>query len=248
VIWAILVGNTRAVAALVTDTKILRKYNIPTDRLKTKSGALSWARQLRKSSGCNGIVIASVVPAVDPRIDRALARTFERDPVFIDSRNAGIGVKINKPTQAGADRLANAVAAKELYGSPSIVVDFGTATTFDVVDRKGNYRGGAILPGIGISLKALFEHTAKIPLVDFKKVNRAIGHSTEEAVRSGIYFGTIGTTRELLTRIRKEIGRKTPAIATGGWCGYFFGTALFDQIEPDLTLIGLGIIWRDHHA
>ncbi len=159
----------------------------------------------------------------------------------------GFKVHVKKPAQVGADRLANAVAAKEILGAPSIVVDYGTGTTFDVVDRSGAYGGGAILPGLGISLRALHDFTAKIPLVKFEIGHKAIGRTTEEAVRSGIYHGAIGTTRELLQKIRKELGVKAPALATGGWSGVFRKSGLFLRIEPDLTLKGMALIWRKYH-
>ena len=180
------------------------------------------------------MIVASVVPAVDKAVRNSIQRYFGWKPVFVraDGR-LGIAVNVKKPSQVGADRLANAVAAKEIYGAPAIVVDYGTGTTFDVVDKKGAYCGGAILPGLGISLRALHDFTAKIPLVKFERDKVAIGRTTEEAVRSGIYHGAIGTTRELLLKIRKELGEEAPAIATGGWCGAFKKSRLFQRIEPE---------------
>ncbi|HEY5039349.1 MAG TPA: type III pantothenate kinase, partial [bacterium] len=151
-------------------------------------------------------------------------------------------------SQVGADRIANAVAARELYGSPIIVVDYGTGTTFDVVDKKGAYVGGAILPGLGISLRALHDYTAKIPLISFGEPRLAVGRTTEAAVQSGIYFGAVGATLELLSRIRKELGKGAPAVATGGWCGSFSDKHLFQHVEPNLTLIGMSILWREKYA
>lgn len=193
--------------------------------------------------------MASVVPWVDAGLRRAFRKAFGQNPLFLTHPSRlGIKVKVKKPSQVGADRLANAVAAQELYGAPAIVVDFGTGTTFDVLDRSGAYCGGAILPGIGTSLRALHEFTAKIPVVKFEPVHFAVGKTTEEAVRSGVYHGAVGTTRELLTRIREEVGKKAPAVATGGWCPVFRKTGLFQRIEPDLTLKGLALIWRNRHA
>jgi type III pantothenate kinase len=170
-------------------------------------------------------------------------------PHFVTHKSP-IGVKVNvkKPEQVGADRLANAVAAKEFFGSPVIVVDYGTGTTFDVVNKAGDYFGGAILPGLGISTRALHEFTAKIPLVKFEKVKFAIGRTTEEAVRAGVYHGAIGTTKELLLKIRNELKANAPAIATGGFCKVFEKTKLFKQVEPDLTLKGIAAIWRKLNA
>jgi len=244
VIWAILVGNTRAVAGLLKDGKVLKRLVVPTDSLRSDQGARDWAALLGKLARTEGSVVASVVPFLDRRIQKALLRSLGRAPLFLTHRNAGVKVGLTRPSEAGADRLANALAARELFGSPSIVVDFGTGTTFDVVDAKGSYRGGAILPGPGTALRALKQFTAKIPLVPFAKVSRALGRGTAEAVRSGVYFGAVGATREILARLRRELGRKAPAIATGGWCEAFRGTGLFSRVDRDLTLKGLEIAWK----
>ncbi len=248
-IWAVLIGNTRCVSALMEGTKVLKRKVIPTDALRKDDSVLAWARALRKISASERVLVASVVPPVDKNVRKSIRAVFGHSPIFVTAKSSlGIKVKVKKPAQVGADRLANAVAAKELYGAPSIVVDFGTGTTFDVVDKSGAYCGGAILPGVGISLRALHDFTAKIPLVQFQPVRYVIGKTTEEAVRSGIYHGAIGTTRELLVGIRKELGVMAPAVATGGWCRVFKGTKIFPHIEPDLTLKGLALIWRNHNA
>ncbi len=248
-IWAVLTGNTRTVAALMHAHHVVKRVILPTTALQSAVQAFAWAKSLQKIAPVEGVMAASVVPPVDGNIRKAIQKTFGKAPLFVTAKSLlGVGVKVKKPSQVGADRLANAVAAKELYGAPAIVVDYGTGTTFDVVDSQGNYCGGAILPGLGISMRALHDYTAKIPLVQFEKINYAIGRSTEEAVRSGIYHGAIGTTRELLARIRKELGVKAPAIATGGYCGVFRDTNLFQQIEADLTLKGITMIWRKTHA
>ena len=168
-----------------------------------------------------GIVVASVVPPVDKNVEKSIKQAFSLKPHFVTHKSP-IGVKVNvkKPAQVGADRLANAVAAKELYGSPVIVVDYGTGTTFDVVNKAGDYFGGAILPGLGISTRALHEFTAKIPLVKFEKVNFAIGRTTEEAVRAGVYHGAIGTTKELLFAYAKNSKRKRRPSLPAGFVGY----------------------------
>lgn len=247
-IWAILIGNTRTVAALMAGNTVLRRKVIPTQTLYSSSGTLQWAKMLLRTSKGRGVIVASVVPPVDAGVRRSLLKVFGMKPEFVTAgRKLGIKINVKKPSQVGADRLANAVAAKELYGTPSIVVDYGTGTTFDVVDKSGAYCGGAILPGLGISLRALHDFTAKIPLVKFERVRYAVGRTTEEAVRSGVFHGAIGTTRELLFRIRKELRRSAPAAATGGWCRVFKNTRIFQHIEPDLTLIGLSLIWRNLH-
>src|SRR5665213_695589 len=249
-IWAVLIGNTRTVSALMKGDKIIEKQIVPTATLKSEAMTSLWANKLRQLSQVEGIVVASVVPPVDQNVEKALQKAFSLKPHFVTHKSP-IGVKVNvkKPAEVGADRLANAVAAKELYGSPLIVVDYGTGTTFDVVNKAGDYFGGAILPGLGISTRALHEFTAKIPLVKFEKVSFAIGRTTEEAVRAGVYHGAIGTTKELLMNIRKELkANKAPAIATGGFCGVFKNTGLFKKVEPDLTLKGIAAIWRKLNA
>jgi type III pantothenate kinase len=245
VIWAILVGNTRTVAALMRGDAVFRKHAIPTDALRSRKGRSAWAGRLRRLSSAEGMILASVVPALDRPLVSVLEKSFGVRPECVTPQSRlGIRVRVRRPSQVGADRLANAVAARDLYGAPVVVVDFGTGTTFDVVDPKGDYVGGAILPGLGISLRALHDYTAKIPLVSFAKSRRAVGRSTEEAVRSGVYHGAVGAVRELLRRIRGELGRPSPAVATGGWCGVFRGDRSFRYIEPDLTLMGLSRIWE----
>jgi type III pantothenate kinase len=247
-IWAVLIGNSRAVAAAMEGTMIRRRRVVPTDSLRETKQALVWAKGIRKSQEAEGVIVASVVPRVDPILRMAIRQAFGFSPQFVTHKSElGLQVKIKKPHQVGADRLANAVAARKLYGSPAIVVDYGTGTTFDVLDKSGAYCGGAILPGIGISLRALHDFTAKIPKVQFEKVSFAVGKTTEEAVRSGVYHGALGTTRELLLRIRAEVGA-APAVATGGWCRVFEQSHLFKAIEPDLTLKGLSFIWQNDHA
>jgi type III pantothenate kinase len=189
-----------------------------------------------------------VVPGVDKNIKKVLWEVFKKAPVFVDVKgDPGMPIHYKNKAEIGADRVVNALAAKALYGAPVIVVDYGTATTFDIVDSRGGYKGGVILPGVGISLQALHEKTAKLPLVSFAKVKYPIGLSTREGIRSGIYFGTLGATREILAGIRRQLGRPAPAVATGGWCGVFRGTALYRHINPDLTLIGLSLYWNERN-
>jgi type III pantothenate kinase len=248
-IWAVLIGNTRTVSALMWGDSILKRDIVPTESFKSTRAVDLWAKKLGRLGSVKGIVVASVVPPVDKVVEKSLKQVSGFTPHFVTYKSPiGVQVNVKKPAQVGADRLANAVAAKELYGSPVIVVDYGTGTTFDVVNKAGDYFGGAILPGLGISTRALHEFTAKIPLVKFEKVKFVIGRTTEEAVRAGVYHGAIGTTKELLMKIRKELKINAPAIATGGFCGVFKNTGLFKRVEPDLTLKGIAAIWRKLNA
>lgn len=247
--WAVNIGNTRAMSGWMEGHKVLKKNIVETAQLWTESGALKWAKNLRRAGKEEGFVVSSVVPPVDANVRKALRKVSGRAPQWLDVRkNPGIAIRYRKPSEVGADRIANSVAAKALYGAPVVVVDYGTGTTFDIVDSKGAYRGGVILPGIGVSLKALYRYTAKLPLVSFEAVRNPIGTTTRDGIRSGLYFGTLGATREILLRIRKQLGVVAPAVATGGWCKHFKDSHIFHHIEPDLTLIGLSLLWEKSRA
>lgn len=245
-IWAIDIGNTRTVSGLMLENDVVRHDQEPTECLKTRTGSRDWAKRLFRRGNVKGLVVSSVVPPVDPWVRSALKSTFGLTPLFVRSdTRLGIPVFYKNPAEVGADRLMNSLAAREAYGMPVIVVDYGTATTFDVVDARGRYQGGVILPGIGTSLTALHQFTAKLPEVTFKKVSHAIGRTTRDAMCSGVYHGAVGQTREILLAIRKELGKVAPAVATGGWCHIFEEEGLFHHISPDLTLKGMAIYWRN---
>jgi type III pantothenate kinase len=245
---AVDIGNSRTVTGKILDRKVLDRSALPTRVLFSISRARQWAKALRKSWGEGNTAVSSVVPGVDSNVRKALREAFKIDPLFVDvKRDPGIPVRYKHPSEIGADRVVNALAARELYGAPVIVVDYGTATTFDIVDPKGGYHGGVIHPGVGISLQALHEKTAKLPLVSFAKVHHPIGLTTQEGIRSGIYFGTVGATREILRGIRRQLRHAAPSVATGGWCEVFRGAKLFRHINPDLTLLGLALYWDERH-
>lgn len=248
-IWAIDIGNTRTVSGLMRGNDAVRHDAEPTARLRTRAGARAWSARLKRLGRSEGVVVSSVVPGVDAFVREALKASFGLSPLFVRA-NPGLGLEVlyKRPAEVGADRLMNSLAARELYGAPIIVVDYGTATTFDVVDARGRYQGGVILPGIGTSLTALHQYTAKLPSVTFKKVSRAIGRTTKDAMRSGVYHGAVGQTREILLAVRKEMGKVAPAVATGGWCHLFEDSGLFEHISPDLTLQGMALHWRNHHG
>lgn len=248
-IWAVDIGNSRVVSGCLKDKVVLERDAMDTSQLSSQSEALKWAKRLQRLSPVRGFVVSSVVPKVDGNVRETIRKVTGKAPFFVDARkNAGIPIHYRKRSEVGADRIMNSLAARELYGAPVIVVDYGTATTFDVVDSQGAYCGGVILAGIGLSVKALHEHTAKLPLIDFSPVEKPIGTTTQEGIRSGLYYGTLGATREILLRLRKQLGKVAPAIATGGWCSHFVDTHVFHHIEPDLTLIGMSLLWRKIHA
>src|SRR5947209_4986532 len=193
-----------------------------------------------------GIVISSVVPPLDPVLRQVCERYFNSKPLLIEPGvKTGMPVQYDNPAEVGADRIVNAVAAFEKYGGPCVIVDFGTATTFDCVSAKGEYLGGVISPGIGISADALFSRTARLPRVEIRKPERVIGTNTVGSLQSGLYYGYLGLVDGILELLLEELGRETHVLATGG-LGQMMGTGskYIRHVDDLLTLEGLRIIWE----
>src|SRR5437868_13612897 len=164
-----------------------------------------------------GIIVSSVVPPIDSVLREVCEKYFRTKPLFIEPGvKTGMPVKYENPADVGADRIVNGVAGFEKYGGPCIIVDFGTATTFDAISKKGEYLGGVIAPGIGISAEALFQRTARLPKVDIRKPSQVIGTTTVGSLQSGLYYGYLGLVDGILERLITELGAGTKAIATGG--------------------------------
>jgi len=194
----------------------------------------------------SGTVLSSVVPPLTAVFQDLAERHLGQKALVVGPGiETGVAIRIDQPAEAGGDRVANTAAVQELYGGPAIVIDIGTATTFDVVSGKGEYLGGAIAPGLGISSEALVRRTARLPKVELTPPASAIGSNTVAAMQSGLVFGYVGLVRELVSRLKKEIGGKPKVIATGGMAPIVSQwVPEIDVVNPRLTLEGLRIIYQ----
>jgi type III pantothenate kinase len=198
------------------------------------------------SDQVDGVAMASVVPPLTGVFLQALRGYLDLEPLVVDAGvKTGVRIRYEDPKAVGADRVADAVAVKHLYGVPACVVDFGTGTTFDAIDRQGDYLGGAIAPGIGIAAEALFQRTAKLPRVDLAKPPGPIGRNTVHALQSGLLFGYVGLVEGMVARFREELGEGMQVIGTGGLAEIIAEeTSVLEHIDPGLTLEGLRLIWE----
>ncbi len=244
---AIDAGNTNIVFALYDGQKVVQSWRCKTDAARTADEYASWLYPLFDAAGLRfdrikSAIISSVVPDANFNLRRLCEKNFNCPVTMVkdDMKALDLTIKLPKPEEVGADRIVNAIAVKAHYKYPAIVVDFGTATTFDVVDHEGAYCGGVIAPGVNLSMNALHQAAAKLPRVGITKPDNVIGRDTVGAMQSGIFWGYIGMIEGVIARISTEMGCTPFVIATGGLSGLFAqGTDIITTIDEDLTLKGL---------
>ena len=249
---AINANNTNTVFAVWDGVHLSGAWRVATDARRTADEYVVWFDHLLGLQNLtrrqiDGAVVASVVPEANFNLRRLCREYCGTDPLIVGEPGVLIGARplVDRPEEVGADRLVNTVAAHDRYRGPLIVVDFGTATTFDVVDADGNYRGGVIAPGINLSLQALALAAAKLPSVPVARTDKVIGTSTVACMQSGIFWGYVGLVEGLVDRVKREFGAPMDVVFTGGLAPLFDGaTRVINHVDPDLTLWGLCLIYR----
>lgn len=246
---AIDVGNTQTVVGLFDGEALIASWRLGSVARRTTDELAILMEGLfrvggHRMSDVGRMVIASVVPPLGPTLEEMAKRYFGVRPLVIGpGTRTGISIKYDNPREVGADRIVNAVAGHHLYGGPLVIVDFGTAITFDAISSEGEYLGGAIAPGLGIALEALIDRTARLPRVETAVPPSVIGRNTVHSIQSGIAHGYRGLVREIVGRMKAELGKGAKVAATGGQSLVFSETEeIFDLFNPDLTLVGLRLI------
>jgi type III pantothenate kinase len=245
------VGNSNVTIGAFAGDRLAGRWRLRTIREQT---ADEWGILIRNLftissldlSAVNGVIISSVVPAVDQPLETMAERYFHRKIVFVtNALDLGIRVRYDNPREVGADRLANSVAVLRKYGGPAVVVDLGTTINFDIVSADSEFLGGVICPGIGMSISGLFAQTARLPMVDFREPEKLIGSNTVGSITSGLYYGFVGMIDGILERLTGELGPQTKAVATGGQGHMIAQSSRWVKIfDEDLTLQGLRLIWE----
>ncbi len=244
-------GNTNIVFAVYDGMTPKAEWRSSSDAKRTADEYGVWLSQLMKLKGLEpdditDAIIATVVPETLFSLKELCRKYFEAEPMIVGDAGIDLGVDVllSEPTEVGADRLVNAASAHRRFGGPLIVIDFGTATTFDVVDADGNYYGGVIAPGINLSLDALHMAAAKLPRIAVQRPEAVIGKRTVPAMMSGVYWGYVGLIEGLVNRIRAEFGTDMKVVATGGLAPLFSeATDIIEHLDPELTLRGLAEIY-----
>lgn len=248
---AIDAGNTNVTIGIFREGRILTRWRLRTVHEQTPD---EWGIQMRSlfalegvpPGGIRGVAAASVVPPLETTLTEMAHRYFGLAPMWVTGQTrTGLQILYDNPREVGADRIVNAVAALHKYGGPCIVVDLGTAITFDAVSARGEYLGGVICPGIGMSIAGLFQKTARLPMVDFRDPGRIIGTNTVASMQSGLYYGAIAMIDGIAERMAAELGPGVQTIATGGQARMITsGSKWVKTADEDLTLEGLRLIWE----
>lgn len=249
------VGNSNATIGCFDGEKLVGRWRLRTIREQT---ADEWGILIRNLftlssldlAAVDGVIISSVVPAVDQPLEAMANRYFHRRPLFVNyATDLGIAVKYDNPREVGADRLVNAVAGFRKYGGPVVIVDLGTTINFDIVSAEGTFLGGLICPGIGMSISGLFARTARLPMVDFREPEKLIGSNTVGSITSGLFYGFVGMIDGIVERLAVELGPNLKCIATGGQGELIVKPSHWVMsYDEDLTLEGLRMIWERNAA
>ncbi len=252
---AIDIGNTETTLGVFEGEGLRATWHTATVIHRTADEQAALLSNLLDSQGLDsndikGVALCSVVPPLTAIYEEMFGRYFNISPMVVRAGvKTGVRILMDNPKEVGADRIVDAAAAHHLYGGPIIIVDLGTATTFDTVSKDGDYLGGAIAPGIVSAAEAMFHRAAMLPHVELVRPDRVIGTNTIDAMKSGIVFGYVSLVEGMVARIQKELGAKTRVIATGGFAEMIAKeTAVVDEVNPDLTLIGLRLVYQMNKA
>ena len=244
-------GNTNTVLGVFEGAELRAHWRLATRREQTADEYGILVRNLFAGSNIDptsveGVALASVVPPLTPVLVSLSRQYLGREPLVVEPGvRTGMPILYEPASDVGADRIVNGVAALAAYGAPVVVVDFGTATTFDVITARGEYAGGVICPGVGISADALFQRAARLPRVDVRNPGRVIGRSTVASIQSGLYFGYAAMVEGIIARIRAELGEPVRVVATGGLASTLAADVpSIEEVDPVLTLTGLRLIWE----